>query len=139
MANGNLITDFNMGKFLGAVKDAAKEEKKERTKSQFWVNVGINIDGVHYALPLGIALDELKARPIPGPKTQNQEFRNLRKGEAELWAGMEKLMAKLEPGQEFDLTKNLNFSAVLRRIDAKETETVEETSDSPIRAMFASL
>jgi hypothetical protein len=111
-----MIIDFNS---VGSTSPAASETKK-KTQSQFWLNVGLLVDGKHITLPRGIALDELEAKAIPNSSTKNPEFRNLRIREAKLWQKMQEVMATLEPGQEVELP----FVCRLRKVSA--TESVED-------------
>lgn len=108
--------------------EESSQEKKAFKPSKFWVNVGIKKGDKLVALPMGIPLDGLKAKPIPGKETKNPEFRQLRVGENQLWKLVEEQMAKMQDGEEVELT---GFTVILRK--SKEKEDVEsiDTSENP--------
>jgi hypothetical protein len=99
-------------------------EKEPRKASEFWINVGILVEGKLVQLPLGIPLDGLKSRPIPSGEG---EFRQLRLAEASLWEQVQGVMGQMEPGQEIHLPK---LTAVLRR---NKQPTENENKENPFK------
>lgn len=104
-----------------------QNQAESKPKSEFWVNVGIERGGKLVSLPMGIALDKLEARKIPGSSTKNLEFRQLRQAEADLWSKMQQLMATMKPGE----TVVLPFQVELRRCEAPEIATEAEETANP--------
>lgn len=125
MRNPNdLITNFADIQVGASTANGQRAQKKD---TQIWINVGLRRNGKLVSLPMGIALDELKERKVPSPKTQNQEFRNLRLAEAQLWAKMKEIMASLKPGE----TKVLPFEVEIRKVDEKEVIEDVDQSENP--------
>ena len=98
-----------------------------KPKSEFWVNVGIERNGKLVCLPMGIALDKLEARRIPGSSSKNTEFRFLRLAEADLWKKMQEIMASMKPGE----TISLPFQVELRRCEATEVVEDQDSTVNP--------
>lgn len=96
-------------------------EKAKKPKARFWVNVGVEMNGVLVSLPMGIALDDLKSRPLV-PNSDNKEFRHLREAEADLWNQMKKLMELMEDGDEHVLSQ---FQVRIRKTQPKERDESE--------------
>lgn len=103
------------------------QTESSKPKSEFWVNVGIERGGKLVSLPMGIALDKLEARKIPGSSTKNLEFRQLRQAEADLWSKMQTIMAGMKPGE----TVILPFQVELRRCEAPEQVTEVDDTANP--------
>lgn len=133
MANPNdLITSFeNIGVPQSSNSSSPSQGSgKPKRDTQFWVNVGLlrGRPGEQklVGLPMGIPLDELQEKKVPSTKTQNQEFRNLRLAERELWHKMRELMATLKPGE----SRVLPFQVEIRRVDEKEQ--IEDEQDPSV-------
>jgi hypothetical protein len=126
MAGNDLIADFGN---IGVKKtNGTKQEKPEQTPTQFWVNVGLSRGGKLVSLPMGIPLDNLKARKIPNSSTKNQEFRNLRLAESQLFDKIQEIMASLKPGE----SKTLPLQVELRRVEEQEDHSeTEDNSENP--------
>jgi len=105
----------------GSTNESAKE------KTQFWVNVGVERGGKLVSLPMGIPMDKLEARKIPGNSSKNTEFRQLRQAEADLFAKIQKIMAQMQPGE----TVKLPFTVELRRCEENETVTEQDSGTNP--------
>lgn len=75
------------------------QKKEEQPPTKFWINVGVKRGDKLVSLPAGIPLDRLVAKKIPNVDTKNPEFRNLRIGEAQLWAKIQEIMQTLKPGE----------------------------------------
>lgn len=127
MAPNNLITNFSKIGMPTTETQAANSTQKQRKDTQFWLNVGVERNGVLVSLPMGIPLDELQARAIPSPKTKNPEFRQLRQAEYQLWELMKQQMSTMKPGEEVELP----FTVKLRRIDEKEVPEEIDNSENP--------
>ena len=119
----NLITGLANLKQNG--NNGSENSKPEKT--EFWVNVGIERAGKLVSLPMGIPMDKLEARKIPGSSSKNTEFRFLRLAEADLWSKMQQIMAQLKPGE----VVKLPFTVELRRCEATEQPTAEDTAANP--------
>lgn len=117
----------------------ADSAKPERAKTQFWANVGMNLEGANedgsdlfISLPLGIPLDDLKPQKVTG---NNTKWRNLVEAKNQLLAVILKEAGKLEPGQRISIP---GFTVEIARVG----EAVEPTSDGDnplLAAMFAQL
>lgn len=131
MKNPNdLITSFE-GIGVQPSAGANTNQTRQKKDTQFWVNVGLtrkNAAGEAklVSLPMGIPLDELQPRRVPSQKTQNQDFRNLRLAENELFSKLREIMATLKPGQSVTLP----FQVELRRVDEKEV--IEDEQDPSV-------
>ena len=82
-------------------KSGKGQGSEEFQKAEFWVNVGVtskNADGeeVFLSLPKGIALDGLKAKPVPNKASP---FQAIRESEAALFDQLMKLAHSLKPGE----------------------------------------
>lgn len=116
---------------IGADENTASDSKKKKTPSQFWLNVGI-VRGTKEAekflqLPVGIALDELQAKDIPSSRTENQEFRNQRIAEKQLWELVKTEFSKLKPGEELEVP----LVCRIRRINEKEQLSEKDVVENP--------
>jgi len=98
--------------------------KQDKPKNTFWCNVGVMIDGEFIQLPVGIAMDNLKAPPIPNATENNQEFRNLRIKQAKLLEKVREKLNTLTPGERI---QSPAFGVEFYR--AKEADPVEPTKD----------
>ena len=117
------INDF----ITGGVQNHENQNSQAKPKSEFWVNVGIERNGKLVSLPMGIALDKLEPRRIPGSSSKNQEFRFLRLAEADLWKKMQEIMASMKPGE----VVTLPFQVELRRCEATEVVEEQDTTVNP--------
>lgn len=111
------------------VPSGTGEGRKNKTKTQVWINVGIRRGGELLTLPLGIPFDSLEPRPIPGPKSTNVKFKKMRKAEADMFHQLSKLVSTLTPGQAMNLTELGKFEVEVRRIDAVEAEEEDPTEN----------
>lgn len=104
---------------------------EKRPPTQYWLNVGVvrgtNGNEKLLTLPQGIPLDGLEARSIPSQKTNNQDFRNMRIAEAQLWKAMQELIATLKPGE----SRRVDLVCEIRRIDEKAEVTDDEVATNP--------
>ncbi len=91
---------------------------KQKEQTKFWLNVGVRRGEKLVTLPMGIPLDNLKAKAIPGPATKNQDFRHLRMAESQLFDRIREMMAGLKPGE----TMELPLTVELRCVDEKTDE-----------------
>lgn len=120
----DLISGFkHVGENNGFKNDPATKPEK----TQFWINVGVEKNGKLVSLPMGIPLDKLEARRIPGSSSKNTEFRQLRMAEADLWKKMQEVMSKLQPGE----TVVLPFTVELRRCEADEVLEDQDEATNP--------
>ncbi len=126
-----LINSFDNIPLPGSERRTASNQATQQEKQPvfFWLNVGIERNGKLVQLPMGIPLDGLKARKVPGPSTKNLEFRQLRQAEAQLWTKVQEVMASLKPGESVKLP----FSVEIRRVEeaVSEEESETETSENP--------
>lgn len=106
----------------GTTNESAKPEK-----TQFWINVGVEKNGKLVSLPMGIPMDKLEARKIPGSSSKNTEFRQLRQAEADLFQKIQAIMGQMQPGQ----VVKLPFTVELRRCEDNETVTEQESGTNP--------
>ncbi|WP_199097189.1 hypothetical protein [Dyella sp. ASV21] len=72
----------------------------DRKHSDFWLNIGITIDGpdgepLFVSLPVGLALDDMKPQAIKGT---NQDWINLAQTKNALLEALQKHAASMEPG-----------------------------------------
>lgn len=118
---------LSINDFITNTNNQNQNQTESKPKSEFWVNVGIERGGKLVSLPMGIALDKLEARKIPGSSTKNVEFRQLRQAEADLWSKMQTIMAGMKPGE----TVILPFQVELRRCEAPEQTTETEETSNP--------
>lgn len=123
----NLIPNFDNIQIPGAGKSNTSTKEK-RDPTVFWVNVGIKRNGKLIQLPMGIPLDKLEARKIPGPNTKNQEFRQIRQAEAELWNQIKLLMSKMKRGQTVELP---SFSVEIHMTEEAENTEEIDNSENP--------
>lgn len=117
----------------------ADEKGKNRTPTEFWLNVGVEVENPYYdkdvegsqptifiSLPLGIALDGIKeslkkiASEYKNPVTQIQMV-----GQHQLVEHMEKAMKTCQPGQRVVLK---NLRAELYHVKKGETLATVEPS-----------
>ena len=103
------------------------ESTSKPEKTQFWINVGIERAGKLVSLPMGIPLDKLEARKIPGSSTKNVEFRQLRQAEADLFSKVQQVMAAMKPGE----TYKLPFTVEIRRCEEAEVTTEQDVNENP--------
>lgn len=101
--------------------------KPEKEKTQWWINVGIERNGKLVSLPMGIPMDKLEARKIPGSSSKNTEFRQLRMAEADLFQKIQAIMGQMQPGQ----VVKLPFTVELRRCEENEQPTEQDSSVNP--------
>ena len=113
--------------FITGGQSNHENQTAAKPKSEFWVNVGIERNGKLVCLPMGIALDKLEARKIPGSSSKNTEFRFLRLAEADLWKKMQEIMAQMKPGEVISLP----FQVELRRCEATEQVEEQDTTVNP--------
>ena len=113
--------------FITGGQSNHENQTAAKPKSEFWVNVGIEKAGKLVSLPMGIALDKLEARKIPGSSSKNTEFRFLRLAEADLWKKMQEIMAQMKPGEVISLP----FQVELRRCEATEQVEEQDTTVNP--------
>lgn len=102
-------------------------EKKQRPDTKYWCNVGIERGGKFIPLPMGIPLDNLKPRNIPGPKTKNQEFRNVRIAEKQLLEAVQSQLGTFTPGE----TRRVQFVVEIHMVDEKTEISEDEIDENP--------
>lgn len=135
MAQDNFITTFDDVKLPNSGEKrnpfGKKNETKEQPDTQFWLNVGLmRGEGDQrklVSLPGGIALDRLIARKIPSSETKNQDFRNLRIAEAQLWEKFQSIMNSLKPGER----RVLKLDVEIYRIKENEVVDLENQPENP--------
>lgn len=110
-----------------APKKGGKNGKEDRKPTKYWLNVGLQRQDKFLTLPMGIPLDDLEPKPIPGPQSKNQDFRNLRIGEAQLHGKIQEIMAGLKPGQSIKLPLEVE----IRMVDEKMEPTEKEVENNP--------
>lgn len=118
---------FSDIKLPGGEQEQQGGEKKEKQNTKFWLNVGIERGGKLVSLPMGIPLDNLKPKAIPGPSTKNQDFRFLRMAESQLFDKVQEIKATMKPGE----VCRLPFIVELRMTDEKVEPTEEEFQQNP--------
>lgn len=116
-ALSNLLSEFEDIQLPGSSKTPDMASQAKRPAAKYWVNVGLRRNGKLLTLPMGIPLDNLKAKAIP---KQAGDFQNMRKGEAQLWEVLQQLMSTLKPGE----SKTLPFEVEIRKVE--EHEQIEE-------------
>lgn len=121
----DLISNLASLKQNGVGGTTSEHTKPEKT--QFWVNVGVERGGKLVSLPMGIPMDKLEARKIPGSSSKNTEFRQLRLAEADLFAKIQAIMGQMQPGQ----VVKLPFTVELRRCEENEQPTEQDSSVNP--------
>jgi len=119
----------------GGSKTSGKKDARE--KSVFWINVGIRLEegGELYQLPMGIPLDKLRAREVPGPGTNNQAFRKKRLIEKRIWEKIQDLMDSTKPGDTVPLPFVCEFRHNLPSQNAMEDEDLTEKLDSILESI----
>lgn len=122
----DLITNLSQV-FAQTAQQNQNTSTKQKKDTRYWINVGLERNGKLVSLPMGIPLDGLEARRIPSPKTQNQDFRNLRVAEAQLWDKVKEIFSTLKPGDEVTLP----FTVKLRMTDDKEMVDEVDATDNP--------
>lgn len=121
---GNLLSQFEDIQLPSTgTNSSTGTPQNKRPSAKLWLNVGIRRNGKLLTLPLGIPLDNLKAKPIP---KQPGEFQNIRKGEYQLLELLQQLMSTMNPGE----TRTVPFEAEIRRVEEHETSE-EETVSNP--------
>lgn len=113
----------------------------ERKSSEFWLNVGIWVEGAEgeplfVSLPTGVALDDMKAQPIKG---SNQDWINLAQTKNALLEFLQKHAASMEPGDRQPLNEPVigEFGIeIYRRKDA--VAAVGNTETNPLTASLMS-
>lgn len=118
----NLLAEIDDIKLPGHSGTEQNQNSAKRPAAKFWVNVGIKRGGKMLTLPMGIALDNLQAKPLP---KQRGEFYHLREAEAQLWEKIQALMATLKPGE----SKTLPFEVEIRRVEEKQDSP--ESQENP--------
>ena len=111
--------------------------RNKRPAAEYWLNVGIVRNGKLCSLPMGIPLDNLKAKPVPNinitpdmsPEqvTRKKDFRALRATEAELWEKFRAIFLSLKPGEE----REVNLVCRVRRTEAKSQNEELEQEGNP--------
>lgn len=104
--------------------------------SQFWLNVGVRAeDGTLLQLPLGIPLDDLKAKPIPSvSRDGDPSFRHQRVAEAALVETLQEMLATLEPGETLPVE---GLAGEIRRVKDKQEVSEEEYEENPYLSAVA--
>lgn len=121
-----------------AKAQAATPASTERKPSDFWLNIGINIPGpegkpVFVSLPIGLALDDMKAVTVKGT---NQEWINLAQTKNALLEALQLHAASMKPGER-QHAEALSVE-IYRRNEPQQTAS--STSDNPLLAsLMASL
>jgi len=96
------------------------DTKATREPARYWLNVGIVRGDKLLTLPMGIALDKLKAKNIP---QKASDFQALRIEEGKLWGQFKEFYQELKPGE----SKRVNFVCEIRM--TSEAEQIEETEN----------
>lgn len=128
-----MAIDFNRARTASPA--AAAGGKEDRPKSQFWINIGYNVevpvveDGKDagtenrfVSLPVGLPLDMSQKAAIKGHDT---EFVAMQTARNELLEQLIEFADKLQPGE----TKELNLTVQLRRIQGEAP--VIKTAENP--------
>lgn len=87
-----------------------EQNQEPREKAKVWMNVGYDVNGKFISLPLGQALDTMKAADIRG---QNEDFVKQRSAQNVLLKALQDLGASMAPGQE----QTLKLTVKLRRVN----------------------
>lgn len=111
--------DNNFGSIFGnaAAADAPSTGgKADRTPSQYWLNIGRETgegDEARFVrLPLGVAVDGMKATPIKGSNADYNEFTQAGNN---MLARVQEICGELAPGE----SKIVNLQVELRRINSE--------------------
>lgn len=83
-------------------------QKRALPKSDFWLNLGVVVNGVFASLPYGVAVDNMKIQSIPPPllegteeqKQAREEFRSRRAISNQLVEHLQQLMGKMAAGED---------------------------------------
>lgn len=119
--------NFNVNKTSS--KAAAKEEFQ---KSQFWMNVGYEVehDGkkTFVSLPLGIPLDNQKTLPT---NSSNAEFAALQSARNSLYEQLMEAVQQLQPGEE----QVIELQVQVRRVK-EDSAPVDPESNPFVKNLF---
>lgn len=129
--SGNILPDME-DEPAEAKSTAQTTSRRTLPKSEFWLNLGVVVNGVFASLPYGVAVDNMKIQSIPpslleGTDEQKQareEFRSRRAISNQLVEQLQGLMGKMNAGEDIHLPA---LTVSLHKVKPK---TAEETKVS---------
>lgn len=141
MTNDSSTTSGNV---LPDMEDEPSEKKTETgttqrkslPKSEYWLNIGVIVNGVFASLPYGVACDNMKIQSVPPPllegseeqKAAREEFRSRRAISNQLVEHLQALMGKQQPGEDTLLPV---LAVSLHRVKPKTAEEVKTAFSLP--------
>lgn len=142
MSNDSSTTSGNV---LPDMEDEPSEKKTETSttqrkslpKSEYWLNLGVVVNGIFASLPYGVACDNMKIQSIPpslleGTEEQKQsreEFRSRRKISNDLVLLLQDLMGKMQAGEDIHLP---TLTVSLHKVKPKTEAETKTTLSLPV-------
>lgn len=133
--NGNILPDMEDEP---EAKSTTQTTGQKRTlpKSEFWLNLGVVVNGVFASLPYGVAVDNMKIQSIPPPllegteeqKQAREEFRSRRAISNQLVEHLQALMGKMTAGEDIHLPA---LTVSLHKVKPKTAEEVKVSFTLP--------
>lgn len=133
--SGNILPDME-DEPAEAKKTESGTTKRTLPKSEFWLNLGVVVNGVFASLPYGVAVDNMKIQSIPPPllegteeqKQAREEFRSRRAISNQLVEHLQALMGKMAAGEDIHLPA---LTVSLHKVKPKTAEEVKVSFTLP--------